>query len=329
MDPVVSVIVPAFNTIDYVDRAVASALGQTLLGIEVIVVDDGSTDGTTDVLMALKDPRLVVLRTEDNLGASAARNRALERARAPWIAVLDSDDWYHPRRLETLVAFGQRHDADLAADDLYIVDEDDDLPRTTLLTWAGRRFDGPTRIGAERFVLENVEGRPGARLGYIKPVFRREFLMRHGLGYDTGISVSHDFWLDMECLVRGGALWLLPEPFYYYRCRRGGLSSNPKAVIRIRQEIAALDAFLQRHETWLEKRPEVKRALLLKRGETRRQLAYQTAAAELRKSGATALPAILGHLPWALRVFCQRLPGRVRRLYIRWRTGKPAPERFF
>ncbi|WP_395698176.1 glycosyltransferase family 2 protein [Methylocella sp.] len=89
--PVLSIVIPAYNVEAYIEDAVRSALGQTFRDLEVIVVDDGSTDRTPDVLSAIDDPRLRVVRQE-NGGLSAARNTGIRSARGEFIGLLDGDD---------------------------------------------------------------------------------------------------------------------------------------------------------------------------------------------------------------------------------------------
>lgn len=103
--PIVSVLIPTFNRAHYVGAAIASALAQTLRDIEVIVADDGSTDATSDLLRAIGDPRLRVVRHERNRGIPHTRNTALAAARGRYIAWLDSDDIARPTRLAEQVAF--------------------------------------------------------------------------------------------------------------------------------------------------------------------------------------------------------------------------------
>lgn len=95
----VSVIIPAYNCEAYAGEAVGSALAQTYRDVEVIVVDDGSTDDTPDVLAAISDPRLHVIR-QPNRGISAARNAGLDAATGAYIAFLDADDRWLPTKLE-------------------------------------------------------------------------------------------------------------------------------------------------------------------------------------------------------------------------------------
>jgi glycosyltransferase involved in cell wall biosynthesis len=94
-----SVIIPTYNRVNVLPRAVASVLAQDEPDFELIIVDDGSTDGTRAWLATLTDPRIEIILSEHNRGVSAARNRGLAEARAPVVAFLDSDDVYRPQRL--------------------------------------------------------------------------------------------------------------------------------------------------------------------------------------------------------------------------------------
>lgn len=104
-----SIVIPVFNRPDKVPRAVDSVLGQRgrngpWTALEVLVVDDGSTDATPAALRAIRDPRVRVLRHAQNQGVSAARNTGLAAAQGEYLALLDSDDWWLPEKLATHLA---------------------------------------------------------------------------------------------------------------------------------------------------------------------------------------------------------------------------------
>ncbi len=102
--PTVSVVIPTHNRISLLPRAIRSVLRQSFSDLEVLVVDDGSTDGTARLLESFDDPRLRVLRFPERRGAPAARNAGIREARGAWIAFQDSDDAWLPDKLEVQMA---------------------------------------------------------------------------------------------------------------------------------------------------------------------------------------------------------------------------------
>ncbi|MCE9625615.1 MAG: glycosyltransferase family 2 protein [Deltaproteobacteria bacterium] len=104
MSPSVSVIIPTYNRADFLQEALDSVQAQTLAPLEVIVVDDGSTDGTLDALMASELPHLHIL-SQERRGPAAARNLALDAVRGDYVAFLDSDDLWLPEKLRVQADF--------------------------------------------------------------------------------------------------------------------------------------------------------------------------------------------------------------------------------
>lgn len=112
--PRISVVLPAFNSRRTLGDALASALEQTFDELEIIVVDDGSTDRTADVAMANDNPRVRLVRHDRNLGTAAARNSGVAVARGRFVAFLDSDDCWFPEKLETQFALLEAAGGDAA-----------------------------------------------------------------------------------------------------------------------------------------------------------------------------------------------------------------------
>lgn len=111
----VSIIVTAYNVEPWIDKAVLSACGQTFPDIEVIVVEDCSTDRTRDILAGISDPRLKVLHNSANVGAGTSRRRGIEAANGDYILLLDGDDWIDTGFIAELHGMAVAHDADIVS----------------------------------------------------------------------------------------------------------------------------------------------------------------------------------------------------------------------
>ncbi len=121
MRPKVSVIMPVYGVEKYVGRAIESILNQTLVELELLVVDDGSPDESGAICdrYAARDPRVRVFH-QPNAGAPAARNRAMDHARGEYLCFVDADDWAEPTMLEDMYALGVEHGLELVVAGFYI-----------------------------------------------------------------------------------------------------------------------------------------------------------------------------------------------------------------
>lgn len=116
-----SVIMPLYNKAPYVRKAVESVVAQTYKDWELVVMDDGSTDGSGEIVKSINDRRVRLVR-QDNAGVSAARNRGVAESAAPHICFLDADDWWEPTFLEEMTQLIERHpDAGIYGTGYYIV----------------------------------------------------------------------------------------------------------------------------------------------------------------------------------------------------------------
>ncbi len=253
----VSVVIPAYNMEDYIERALASVLCQSLADYEVLIVDDASQDRTAAIVerLAAGDPRMRLIRLEVNGGLSVARNAAIAEARGEWIAILDADDWFAPERLEKLLALGRGTGADVVADNLFYVMEGYLAPWQTLFP----------RRGPSTFTLSAKDVLRGSRAGYpksvfsIKPMFRRTFLERHGIRYRDVMRAGEDADILLRCLSRTPTVAVLREPLYHYLVRRSSLSHNMAAdriemVKRFNEELIELFREAPEAQLWLRRR---------------------------------------------------------------------------
>lgn len=104
-----SVIIPLYNKAPYVRKAVESVVGQAYGEWELVVVDNGSTDGSGEIVAGYTDPRIRLLHLDENIGPGEARNRGVAESTAPYICFLDADDWWDPTFLEEMAVLTERH----------------------------------------------------------------------------------------------------------------------------------------------------------------------------------------------------------------------------
>jgi glycosyltransferase involved in cell wall biosynthesis len=212
--PKISILIPAYNCAHTIGRAIESARRQTLRDIEIVVVDDASSDGTFAFVesLAAVEPRIKCMRLTKNGGASAARNAAIEMATGEWVAVLDADDWYENDRLEIMLAAAEKMGADLVCDNLEIFDH------------ARREVVGETDHGRRNEIFQLTpeylfdHDNPLRRhaIGYLKPMMRKDFLRAHNLAYDLRHRAGEDFLLLTEIVLNGGRAFVLPVARYVY-----------------------------------------------------------------------------------------------------------------
>jgi hypothetical protein len=215
--PSFSVIIPAYQAVDTVAEAVSSALDQSATPLEVIVCDDGSTDGTAAAIEPFGD-RVVLLRKE-NGGAASARNLALRVAGGDFVAPLDSDDVFMPHRLQALGELAAaRPDLDLLSTDVYLERDGETIGRY----YAENPFDVTDQRTA--ILTSCFVGWPAAR---------RECLVAIG-GFDESLVTGEDWDAWIRMVLDGARAGLVDEPLLRYRLRPGSLTSNRPRVLRER-----------------------------------------------------------------------------------------------
>ena len=198
---------PAYNAERYIERAIESILTQTLADLELIIVDDCSTDSTWDIIsdIASRDSRVIVARNEQNSGPAATINRAIELARAPIVAGMDSDDVSVPHRMEREIEMLQSH-PEIAVVGSFAshINEDDEilsLSRTGPTSIA--EFEDLRRRGEPTMVF-------GGTAMYTKRLFEKVG------GFDSSLRAAGDIEF-CDRMAEHGAIVAIPEALLLYR----------------------------------------------------------------------------------------------------------------
>jgi len=211
--PRVSIIVPTFNLARYIGRALESVFGQTYTDYEVIVVDDGSTDNTRDVL-ALYAGKLRYYH-QVNKGVAAARNRGLTQATGELIAYLDADDMWYPGKLERQVAFLDTYkQCRIVHSDTAVIDEKDRVIYS--------RFNQQTKRAVPQGQCLMTLLRHG-HIEHLTVVERRECVERTD-GFDERLRGVDDYMRWVLLAIEGVEFGYIDEPLAMYRWRAGQFS---------------------------------------------------------------------------------------------------------
>lgn len=224
VSPAVSILMVACNSAPFIDAAVRSARAQTAHDIEIVVVDDGSTDGTAKIVQAHAhdDPRVRLL-AGPKKGLSAVRNASLDAARGRYAVILDSDDMLHPGHIAGLLLHQSRGGAVICASNMvqFSVGETEIAGRPFV---AERVWCRARSISIEKFLKGGMIGSAHPSLGYLKPMFDLAFLRSKAIRYDERLRIGEDFDLVLRALLAGANYHFLPQATYYYRRHAGSTS---------------------------------------------------------------------------------------------------------
>lgn len=302
MNPVVSVVIPAYNAARFLPEAIDSALGQTFPDTEILVIDDGSTDATPELLRTYAG-RVHCLRQE-NRGVYAARNRGVEVARGKYIAFLDADDQWLPDKLEKQVEILEtRPEFRVVHSDASLVDVDGLLlktatnPRRQIRN--GRVFDEFFASNMAVILLSTV-------------IMDRECFARVGPFDERHRSVQDQvFFLRLAWHY---PIWFIPQPLVKYRLTPQSLSRKDTVEnVTLRERLLA--EFISEHEEYFGSQPAflARRWLSFNQDAAQRLLHaghYRAAHAYFRRC---ALRSGSGLLGWAVTLLPTAVLARLRR----------------
>lgn len=199
--PKVTVVILVYNRGQYIAEAINSVLAQSFTNFELLLIDDGSRDNSVKIMQSYTDPRMRMVRNEQNLGIPKTRNKGIALARGEYLAVLDSDDYAYPDRLAKQVAFLDRHQ-DYAMVGSWVATIEEGQPSRRIEKLPSSPVDIQTRLLFR------------CCLNHSTLTARTAVLQEYG--YREQFTVSEDFDLYLR-LVKTRKLCNLPEPLVYYR----------------------------------------------------------------------------------------------------------------
>lgn len=224
--PIISTIIPIYNSIQYIDKCLTSVLNQTFQDIEVICIDDGSTDGTSEILdsYAERDKRVKVIHKK-NEGLVKARKVGIQEAEGRYISFVDSDDWLELCMYEKMYKLAIKYDVDATGCGYYVVKNNTCVKTETLLD------DGLyTNDTSEKKIYESLysieKSRRILNYTYWAYLFKKNKIYDSVMFVDDNVEVGEDLVGVWRFLIHASKIFVTNEAFYFYRvvdnssCRR-------------------------------------------------------------------------------------------------------------
>lgn len=222
--PLVSIIVPVYNSETFLRRCVDSILCQEFRDFELLLIDDGSTDGSAGICDEYEknDTRVRAVHKK-NSGVSHSRNTALNMARGTYIQFLDSDDWITPNATKLLVRSMEEYHCDMVVSDFYRV--------------AGERVAQKGDIEEDRpltrqeFAAYMVENPADFYYGVLwNKMYKQEIIAKYRIRMDVTLDWCEDFLFNLEYMRHAHTFYALQVPVYYYVKRKGSLVSQGMSI---------------------------------------------------------------------------------------------------
>lgn len=209
VDGLVSIIMPSWNTANFIAESIQSVLNQTYTNWELLIVDDCSTDNTDEVVASFNDNRIKYFHNEKNSGAALTRNKAMREAQGEWIAFLDSDDLWVPNKLEHQIKFMKENGYFFSYTEYEKIDEED-KPLNIYVT-------GPDKVNKRK--MYNYD--------YIGQLTMMYSAKEFGLIQIKNIKKNNDYAIRLQLYKKDGACcYLLEENLAKYRIRKKSISHD-------------------------------------------------------------------------------------------------------
>ncbi|WP_346712703.1 glycosyltransferase [Mediterranea massiliensis] len=219
--PIISVIIPVYNTEKYLSHCIESVLAQTFTDFELLLIDDGSNDNSGKICdqYASLDIRIKVIHKK-NEGVSIARNYGLANASGEWCCFIDSDDWVAPQYLKNFATLSQSNEnIQLAIQGFW---QEFEKTGTT------KDIELPDRIIEHNYELVKwLEDTPGVHNGFLwHRLFRMDIIIKHNIHFTPHVSFAEDGWFFFQYLQHAQTFAVTSKLGYHYRIREGSLTSK-------------------------------------------------------------------------------------------------------
>lgn len=208
--PLVSVVVPTFNDSKYVKECISSIINQTYKNLDVVVVDDCSSDNTVEIVKSFGDSRIRIFENDSNKGAAYSRNRAIKECKGDFIAFLDGDDIWHLNKIEKQIEFMLINKYDFTGCYYSFLNEDGSFTK--------KYMSAPKKISHRRFLKADY-------VGCLTVVYKRDIFPDLEIPVDIYKRNDYALWLKLSEKVD---CFILPEILASHRNRGGSISSGRK-----------------------------------------------------------------------------------------------------
>ncbi|MGI6216288.1 MAG: glycosyltransferase family 2 protein, partial [Coriobacteriales bacterium] len=225
MQPLVSVIVPVYNTEDFLPQCIESILGQTYENIELICVDDGSTDSSLSILeqYAVSDERMTVLHQENKF-SGAARNLGMANSKGEYLLFLDSDDFFDTTMVEKMVADAEKNGSDIVI--CHSFHYDNNTGEVKPIGYSLKHLEGRTSFSGKEmapFTFQFCVGWPWDKL------FRRSFVEKNRLDFQSQRTTNDAFFVFMAVAI-AEKITVIEDGLAYHRINNGSSISNTREL---------------------------------------------------------------------------------------------------
>ena len=224
-NPLVSVIIPVYNDEEYLPQCLNSVINQTYKNIEIICVNDGSTDNSKEVIEKFIDSRIRII-NQENKGSATTRNVGLKNAAGEYVLFLDADDWIDKKLIEITFNVIQSNNADIVMFDVYNVYDNSYIKVKRV-----NNFIYPEKIKVLNY-KDDDNIRDLQCTAYTK-LFRKDFLINNNLYFPDGMNLGEDvlFWFSL--LFKNPKMVFISDFLYFYRKRSSSMTDAKSDMIDI------------------------------------------------------------------------------------------------